>query len=135
MQLHHVGCAVASIESSLESYTAGLQFTRVSDIVEVSTQRVRVCFIETAPGVYIELVEGMSDDGPVSSFLKRRQYYYHTCFSVPDVRATVTHLEANGFRQLSIFESEAFNGTDCAFLLNPEMALVELCTEDGFTLL
>lgn len=135
MQLHHVGCAVASIETSLESYTTGLQFSRVSDIVEISSQQVRVCFIETAPGVYIELVEGMSDDAPVSSFLKRRQYYYHTCFSTPDVRAAVTHLEGNGFRQLAIFESEAFNGTDCAFLLNPEMALVELCTEGAFTLL
>ena len=135
MQLHHVGCAVASIETSLESYTTGLQFTRVSDIIEVSTQQVRVCFIESAPGVFIELVEGLSEEAPVSSFLKRRQYYYHTCFSAPDVRAAVTHLEENGFRQLSIFESEAFNGTDCAFLLNPEMALVELCTEGSFTLL
>ena len=135
MQLHHVGCAVASIEKSLLSYTAGLQFTRVSEIVEVASQQVRVCFVETAPGVYIELVEGLSDDAPVSSFLKRRQCYYHVCYSVPDVRRSVEHLESNGFRLLSVFESEAFGGADCAFLLNPEMALVELCTDGSFTLL
>jgi methylmalonyl-CoA/ethylmalonyl-CoA epimerase len=135
MQLHHVGCAVASIESSIQSYTTGLQFSRVSDVVEIASQQVRVCFIETAPSVYIELVEGLSDDAPVSSFLKRRQHYYHVCYSTPDVRQSVQHLEANGFRLLSVFASEAFNGADCAFLLNPEMALVELCTHGSFTLL
>lgn len=135
MKLHHVGCAVASIEKSLQSYTTGMQFSRVSDIVDVASQQVRVCFVETAPGVYVELVEGLSDDAPVSSFLKRRQCYYHVCYSTPDVRQSVEYLEANGFRLLSIFASEAFSGTDCAFLLNPEMALVELCTAGAFTLL
>lgn len=135
MQLHHVGCAVASIEKSLPGYTAGLQFTRVSETIEVTSQQVRVCFVETAPGVYVELVEGLSDEAPVSSFLKRRQCYYHVCYSTPNVRQSVAQLESNGFRSLSVFESEAFSNTDCAFLLNPEMALVELCTEGSFTLL
>ncbi len=135
MQLHHVGCAVASIESSIQSYTTGLQFSRVSDVVEIASQQVRVCFIETAPDVYVELVEGLSDDSPVSNFLKRRQHYYHVCYSTPNVRQSAEYLESNKFRLLSVFASEAFNGAECAFLLNPETALVELCTDGSFSLL
>lgn len=133
--LHHVGCAVASMEEGLRPYSQGLGFTRISKIVEVSSQKVRVCFVETAPGVYVELVQGTGEDSPVSSFLKRRQYYYHLCYAAPDVRAAVTHLEQHGFKRLSVFTSEAFGNTECAFLLTPEMALVELCTAGAFSLL
>ena len=135
LKLHHVGCAVPSIEEGLKPYTQALGFSRVSPIIEVTGQQVRVCFIETAPGVFIELVQGLGENSPVSSFLKRRQYFYHVCYSTPNVRATVEHLAANGFNRLSVFTSEAFNGTDCAFLLSPEMALVELCTDGAFSLL
>jgi methylmalonyl-CoA epimerase len=135
LKLHHVGCAVQSIEAGLRPYTHAMGFSRVSKIVEIASQKVRVCFIETAPGIFVELVQGLGEDSPVGSFLKRRQYYYHVCYSTPDVRETVTNLESSGFQRLSVFTSEAFNGSDCAFLLTPEMALVELCTDGKFSLL
>lgn len=135
MILHHVGCAVASIEEGLRTYTEHLQFERRSEIVDITSQQVRVCFVETAPGVFVELVEGVSSDSPVSQYLKRKQYYYHVAYSVPDVCESVRDLESKGFHMLSVFESEAFNGTDCAFLLTQEFALIELCTQGAFTLL
>lgn len=135
LTLHHIGCAVRSIDEGLRLYTQAMGFSRVSPIVEVATQHVRVCFIETAPGVFVELVQGLSEASPVSGFLKRRQYYYHLCYSTPNVRESVAHLEGKSFRQLSIFASEAFGGSECAFLLTPELALVELCTSGSFTLL
>lgn len=134
LTLHHVGCAVPSIEVALRPYTEGMGFSRVSQIVEIASQKVRVCFIETAPGVFIELVQGLAEDSPVSSFVKRRQYYYHVCYSTPNVCAAIEQLEANGFRRLSLFTSEAFGDSDCAFLVTPEMALVELCTEGALSL-
>ena len=133
--LHHVGCAVASIEEGLKPYRDAMGFSRISDVITVASQSVRVCFVETAPGVFMELVEPTADDSPVTGFLKRRQHFYHVCYSVPDVLATVEELESKGFRRLSTFDSEAFDGTPCAFLLSPEMALVELCTAGSFTLL
>lgn len=133
--LHHVGCAVPSIEAGLRPYTQAMGFSRISKIVDIASQNVRVCFIETAPRVFVELVQGLGEDSPVGSFLKRRQYYYHVCYSTPNVGETVRQLEANGFQRLSVFASEAFNGSDCAFLLTPELALVELCTDGMFNLL
>jgi catechol 2,3-dioxygenase-like lactoylglutathione lyase family enzyme len=135
LKLHHIGCAVPSIEEGLKPFTHALGFSRVSPIVEVTSQQVRVCFIETAPGVFVELVQGLGENSPVSNYLKRRQYYYHLCYSTPNVRATIEQLVANGFNRLSVFTSVAFNGTECAFLLSPELALVELCTEGAFSLL
>lgn len=135
LNLHHVGCAVTSIEDGLKPYRDALGFSRISEIITVASQNVRVCFVETAPGVCMELVEPTAEDSPVSGFLKRRQYFYHVCYSTPNVAATVEHLESQSFRRLSIFDSEAFNGTPCAFLLSPELALVELCTAGAFTLL
>ena len=135
LKLHHVGCAVPSIEEGLRPYTQAMGFSRVSKIVEIASQKVRVCFIETAPGVFVELVQGLGEDSPVSNFLKRRQYYYHVCYSTSHVGETTQHLEASGFQRLSVFTSEAFNGSECAFLLTPEMALVELCTDGMFSLL
>ncbi len=135
LSLHHVGCAVSSIEGGLKPYRDALGFSRISDVITVASQNVRVCFVETAPGVFMELVEPTADDSPVAGFLKRRQYFYHVCYSTLDVTVTVEQLESKGFRRLSVFESEAFNGTPCAFLLSPEMALVELCTAGAFTLL
>lgn len=134
LKLHHVGCAVSSLEEALRPYMQAMGFSQISKIVDVASQNVRVCFIETAPGVFVELVQGRGEDSPVSSFLKRRQYYYHTCYSTPNVEETLRQLEKNGFQQLSVFKSEAFGGSDCAFLLTPELALMELCTEGKFSL-
>lgn len=134
LKLHHVGCAVNSIEEGIRTYTA-LGFQRFSKIVDVAAQNVRVCFIETAPAVYMELVQGKGEESPVSNFLKRRQYFYHVCYSTRDVEETVKRLESQRFSRLSVFQSEAFSDSLCAFLLSPEMALVELCTEGKFTLL
>lgn len=97
LTLHHVGCAVPSIEVALRPYTEGMGFSRVSQIVEIASQKVRVCFIETAPGVFIELVQGLAEDSPVSSFVKRRQYYYHVCYSTPNVARPLSNLRPTAF--------------------------------------
>jgi hypothetical protein len=96
-KLHHVGCAVPSIEVGLRPYVQAMEFSRVSKIVEIRAQKVRVCFVETAPGVFVELVHGLADDSPVASFLNRRQYYYHLCYSTRDVRLTIAHLRGEWF--------------------------------------
>jgi len=131
-RLHHIGCAVASIEDGLRTYTETMGFTRVSKIYEIPSLKVRVCFIETGPDVYVELVQALASDSPAMAFLSRRQYYYHACYCTADVRAAVAHLEAKGHRLLSLSASEVFAGADFAFLLTPESALIEICTDGMF---
>lgn len=135
LSLHHIGCAVASIDAALITYRDAMGFRRVSETVTIASQQVRVCFVETAPGVYMELVEPTGEESPVSGFLQRRQHYYHACYSTENVEREVKRLEGGRFRHLSTFESEAFSGSPCAFLLSPDLALVELCTAGTFTLL
>ena len=134
LSMHHVGCAVESIDNALDHYGV-LGFQKVSEIVEIKSQSVHVCFIEVGPKVYIELIQGIGDKSPVSSFLLKRQNYYHVCYCVPEVQSAITTLDYSGFRKLSVFESEAFNGSLCAFLFTPDLVLIELCQEGSFTLL
>ena len=132
LKLHHVGCAVSSLEEALRPYMQAMGFSQVSKIVEVASQNVRVASFRLLH-VFMELVQVPGKESPVSSFLKRRQYYSHLCYSTPDIQETLPQLEANGFQRLSVFKSEAFGGSDWASLLTPELALMELCTEGTFS--
>ena len=133
--MHHVGCAVSSIDDSLAHYTGPLGFQRVSPKIQITSQHVAVCFVETSPGVYVELIEPTSEASTLHNLLKKRVHWYHVCYSVADVPAAVESLRTQRFRSVTMFDSEAFEGTPCAFLYTPDLVLVELCTAGAFTLL
>ena len=135
LKLHHIGCAVASLEDALKPYTTGLGFVRMSEILEIPRLKIRVCFVEVSPGVFMEFVQGLTSDSPVAGFVSRRQSYYHVCYTAPNVMQAVEHLEANKFRRVSVFTSEAFSGNDCVFLLSPQQALIEIVQEGSFCLM
>ena len=135
MVMHHVGCAVKSIPDAVRHYTGPLGCQRVSRVVHVKSQSVNVCFVETAPGVYIELIEPTGDEAPVHNLLKQRVRWYHVCFAVDDVPAAVAQLQGERFKLVAEFASEAFAGTPCAFLYTPDLVLIELCTAGAFDLL
>lgn len=135
MSMHHVGCAVASIEKSLDYYRNSLGFSRISKIVDISEQRVRVCFIQTAAETYIELIDSTASNSPIHNLLEKQRNCYHVAYNTNDVKTTVSKLEQDGFRLVSLFASEAFNGTPCAFLYTPDTILIELCTASSFDLL
>lgn len=133
MRMHHVGCAVAAIEVSVEYLRGAMGFMRISEIVAIDSQQVRVCFVETAPGTYLELIEGMGNDSPIAGMLKKRQHYYHVCYEVPEVAQAIERLRGEGFRLATSFLSEAFGGTLCAFMHTPELMLIELCGAGTFS--
>jgi catechol 2,3-dioxygenase-like lactoylglutathione lyase family enzyme len=116
----------------LRTYKETMGFSRVSRIYELPSLKVRVCFIETAPGVFVELVQGVGTDSPASAFLAKRQHYYHACYSTPNVRDALAYLQERGHRLLSLSSSDVFGGADFAFVLTPEAALMEICTEGMF---
>ena len=131
MVLHHTGCAVKDIKKSTRFYKEFLRFEKISPIIEISSQKVKVCFVEIAKNVYIEFVESTSELSPLNSILKRGGGYYHLCYTVKDVPLTIKDLK--DFRVLTTFESEAFNNGTCAFLLSPDLTLIELCPDVSFT--
>lgn len=124
LAFHHVGCAVREINRSLRTYGESLGSRRRSPIFRVASQGVRVCFLELAPGSYLELIQGDGDRSPVDRYYESG--FYHLCFLVDDLTTATADLETRQFRALPVFASEAFAGNKCQFLLTPEMHLIEL---------
>jgi methylmalonyl-CoA/ethylmalonyl-CoA epimerase len=132
MTFHHVGVAVKSIKTALETYTGIFGFRRLTPPLEVSPQRVKVCFVEAPPGVLIELVEGIGDNSPVKKVLERSgSGPYHLCYKVDDLDEAVGELEARGCILFRRFEMPAHGLRRFAFLFTPDNQLFELCESRG----
>lgn len=126
LKMHHIGCITADIEESKKNYTDVLGFRNVSKTFLITDQKVRVCFIETAPGCYIELVEATEENKFFSKLLKSKAPFYHIGYLTEDFDATISCLGNNRFHLINCFNSEAFEGKRCSFLYTPEMHLIEI---------
>ena len=122
---HHVGCAVAAIETSYATYGHVLGLTRRTREIEVPGQGVRVCFVELHAGFFLELVAPTREHKKFAPYLKIG--FYHLCFLVESLQTEAAKLLTAGFHQLPHFASEAFAGARCQFLMSPDdMHLIEL---------
>jgi catechol 2,3-dioxygenase-like lactoylglutathione lyase family enzyme len=126
LQFHHVGCLTENMEDSLNTYVKVLGFRQASDIIAISSQQVKICFLETAPGVFLELVEPQDENAALRKILKTRNPYYHVGYRTRDLPGMVEQLQENGFYLVNRFKSEAFDNKECAFLYTKEMHLIEL---------
>lgn len=126
LKMHHVGCITEDIEASKKIYTDVMGFTNVSKTFIITDQKVKVCFVETAPGCYLELVETSEENKFFSKLLKSKTPFYHLGYLADDFDETISCLENNRFHIINCFNSEAFSGSRCAFLYTPEMHLIEI---------
>jgi hypothetical protein len=127
LRFHHVGCAVASIESALEFYRP--LFPKISSPIAVSSQGVNVCLVETGAGIFTELVEPAAADSPVKNLVKKGFTYYHIGYVASDFDAAMALLVDLGYRPQSTFHSEAFGERRCCFFTSPVMHMIELIEE------
>lgn len=127
IRLHHVGCAVPSIEQALRLYEQAYGLRAASPVHEVPSQRVRVCFVEVG-STLVELVEPVGDDSPVQGVLERtRGGPYHLCWEVDDLDAEIRRLRGLGFLPVNKFRAGGPDERRFAFLLDPQGQLLELC--------
>ncbi|MBD0780017.1 VOC family protein [Maribacter sp. ANRC-HE7] len=126
LDFHHVGVLVTDIVSSLEHFSVVFGKESISEIYEVSTQKVKVCFVKNGENSFLELVQPLGDDSVVSKLLKKRITYYHVAYKVIDIRHSIHQLEELNYKSLDVFNSEAFEGKLCAFLFTPDGHLIEL---------
>jgi catechol 2,3-dioxygenase-like lactoylglutathione lyase family enzyme len=126
LQFHHVGCLTGNMEDTLNTYVKVLGFKQASDIIAIGSQHVKVCFLETMPGVFLELVEPQAENAALRKILKTSNPYYHIGYMTNNLPAVVEQLQENGFYLVNRFNSEAFDNKECAFLYTKEMHLIEL---------
>jgi methylmalonyl-CoA epimerase len=131
MRLHHIGCAVRDMAAALGYYTQSLGLKQTTEPIEVASQKVRVCFLDLGPGIYLELVEGLEPGSPVDRIVSQTGGgVYHLCFEVENLDAAIERLRGEGFFRLKRFEMPAHGMRRFAFMLTPDRQLFELCEAD-----
>src|SRR5208337_4323576 len=93
-RLHHVGIVVPSLEQAVAGYAGRFEFGESTVPFSDQAQRVRVAFIRVSEDVWVEFIEPMSADSPVTQFLsKSKGGYHHIAFEVADIESAVQKLE------------------------------------------
>lgn len=130
MRLHHLGIAVSSIAKHAEQYRQALGINLTSEIIEDEIQRVRVAFAQVGENTFIEFVEPLGDDSPITRLLQRGGGLYHVCYLVSDLETSVEQVRQAGGRLISgPSPARAFGGRHIAWVYTPDRSLVELLQE------
>lgn len=127
-RLHHVGFAVRDIKTTSNVLASLFGFQVVSEIVAVEGEAVRVCFVATGQGFWIELVEPASSQSPVSRLTERSGASpYHVCYQVEHLDAALTALRKKKCRILRRFSIELSGRQQhFAYLMARDGQLIEL---------
>ncbi len=94
-KVDHLGVAVKSIEDALGLYRDALGL-HVEKVQEQPSDGVKVCFLPVGDSE-IELLEPLSDEGPLAKFLENKgEGIHHICLEVDDIDRELKDLEAKG---------------------------------------
>ncbi len=94
-RLHHVGIVVHSLEQAMTGYVGEFELQESTLPFADQAQRVRVAFVRVSGDVWLEFIEPVGADSPVTQFLaKTRGGYHHVAFEVADIDAAVRKFEA-----------------------------------------
>ncbi len=67
---HHIGCPVSDLARSCEIYSAAFGLRRRTRAFDVSSQGVRVRFLELQMAFYLELVMPVGEEARLGRYLK-----------------------------------------------------------------
>jgi methylmalonyl-CoA/ethylmalonyl-CoA epimerase len=125
---HHVGIAVHDLAAASESLQRLFKYRLISGPFDDPLQRVSVCFLSRGDDdTAMELVAPLGPDSPITRTLQKGGGTYHVCYSVPDMQAAISHLQAGGCLLLSApVPAVAFEMREIAWLMTPARLLVEL---------
>ena len=79
LKLHHIGVAVNNIDKEFETFEI-LGYSKTSEVFIDPIQKIKGLFISADNQPTLELLENLSKDGPLTSFLKKRTKFYHFAY-------------------------------------------------------
>ena len=142
MKFHHIGIATEDIKNLISKLKKYFDIKEISDIIYDPKQDANLCMLTTNDNLKIELISGEV----VKNLVRKRQFLYHTCYTVKDLNEmieslyhtcyTVKNLE-NMISQLVLDgailvreprEAVLFNNRKVAFL-SSDIGLIELLEE------
>lgn len=109
-EIDHIGIAVESIEQGAKFYkTLGFADPHIED---VPSEKTKTGFLKLQNKATLELLESMSDDGPIKKFLEKRgPGIHHICLRVKNIEAVLANLKAQGVRLIN--ETPKKGAHDC----------------------
>ncbi|MGB0720873.1 MAG: VOC family protein [Gammaproteobacteria bacterium] len=129
MRFHHVGYAVADIQTFLDEHLVPLFAPEeVSGITDDPIQKVRVCFARMQGGTTIELVAPLADGSPVDAIIDSpRGGLYHLCYEVDDLDGAIMDFRRKRYMPLGRpVPAAAFDNRRIVFMMTPQHDLIEL---------
>ena len=125
MKFHHIGIATEDINKTIKYIKELMSVINISDIIYDELQDASLCMITLEDNTKIELISGKV----VENVLKKRQFLYHTCYSVSNIEETINKLISMGALQVNdIKPAILFNNKKVVFLMT-ELGLIELVEE------
>ncbi|WP_324736179.1 methylmalonyl-CoA epimerase [Thermococcus sp. SY098] len=126
-KIDHIGIAVKNLDEAIKLWESlGL---KVAEIEEVPEQKVRVAVFKVGES-RIELLEGTSEDSPISKFIaKRGEGIHHIALGVENIEEHLERLKEQGFRLIDEKPRIGAGGAKIAFV-HPKSVngvLLELC--------
>ena len=129
--IDHIGIAVNSIDEAMKFWEGALG-VKCHGVEEVAEQKVKTAFLPIDDSE-IELLEGTSEDSPVSKFIaKNGQGIQHIAIRGADIEAALAELKEKGVRLIDEKPRIGAGGAKIAFL-HPKATggvLLELCQRD-----
>ncbi|HZB16532.1 MAG TPA: VOC family protein, partial [Nitrososphaeraceae archaeon] len=99
MRVDHIAIAVNNVEEALKNYQNILKVEKI-DIEEVPNEKVRVVMLVLGDS-RIELMEPMTDDSPISKFLRDKgEGIHHIAITADNIEDDVARAKKNGMRFL-----------------------------------
>ena len=113
MKFHHIGIACENIQEVIVFLESTFNIVKKSKIIWHEIQAVDACLLTSSDGANIELVSGKNID----SFVKKKQFLYHSCWEVDDIDASIkSFVNNNSVLILEPTPSLLFNNRKVAFL-------------------
>lgn len=107
MRVDHIAIAVNNVEEALKNYQNILKVEKI-DIEEVPNEKVRVVMLKLEDS-RIELMEPMTDDSPISKFLRTKgEGIHHIAITADNIEDDVARAKKNGMRFLGEIRSGSY---------------------------
>ena len=126
--IHHIGLAVADIETARQVYVDRFGYEVCSPIIHDPVQTAYVQFLRLPnDGVYLEFIAPDSPQSKLSAFVKKGGGLNHVCYAVEDIESAVLDLRNQDMMALcDPVPAVAFPGRRIAWMMGMDMQPVEL---------
>lgn len=117
MIIDHIGVVVRSLDQGIALWEKTFGYTKMTQPVVNTRQRVRVVFLHKEGSLPVKLVEALDPGSPVSAFAARGGGFHHVCFRADDMEKALRQMERDGGRIVVPPEpGEAFENEPIAFV-------------------